>query len=769
MPLEHLVDFFDRYVRGGGEALVYDDGFRRWSYTYDQMRATAEAFADHLTDAGFHAGDRLLIWSESRPEWVAAFWGSVLCGVIVIPMDAASSPELVDRIAKVAQPRGVLLGTGLQSTMSLSSGYVRRVDDIHWSGVGSAIAPRTMSSERTRGAIDPATVVEIVFTSGTTGEPKGVLITHRNIVANITPIEREAKSYRSYLWPFRPIRFLSLLPLSHMFGQALAMFFPPLVNASTTFMTGYNPDEIVAQVHRHRMTLVVAVPRVLEMLRDRIRVRAAACASPEPTTRTLLARWWRYRDAHRLLGWRFCGFVLGGAPLDPALEEFWQRLGFAVIQGYGLTETAPIVAWNHPFKIQHGTVGRPLEGVEVRLASDGEVLVQGPTVTSGYVNAPQETRSALEGGWFHTGDIGEFDKTGHLRILGRKKDVIATPEGLKVFPEDVERVLEAMPGVREAAVVGRVADHAESVHAVLVLEANAEPTAILRQANAKLESHQRVRDYSVWKHGPLPRTEPMRKLKRFEIRQWVESGTPDRDSAEAPAAANLEALLSQYAKHRTMTPDTTLDELGLTSLDRVELMMTLEQQAHVSLSEADVSGARTVGELRNVTEHAGEKTPAPEAFAFPTWNRWRLCQGLRNLSQRVWLLPMAGLFARLHVEGGEHLRGLGGPVLFAANHQSHLDTPVILKALPAKMASIGRRRHVEGILRGALLSSGPFTCGALGDEHDLLPRGAVLQCVSASGDRAGCRSDDPIYRRPRQRRLVHLDLSGRATHRTRRD
>jgi long-chain acyl-CoA synthetase len=221
------------------------------------------------------------------------------------------------------------------------------------------------------------------------------------------------------------------------------------------------------------------------------------------------------------------------------------------------------------------------------------------------------------------------------------------------------------------------------VHAVLVLEPTAEPTAILREANAKLESHQRLRDYSVWKHGPLPRTEPMRKLKRFEIRRWVESGTPDRDGAEAPAPANLEALLSRYAKNRTMTPDTTLDELGLTSLDRVELMMTLEQQARVTLSEADVSGARTISQLRSVTEHGGEKTAAPEPFSFPAWNRWRVCQGLRNLSQRVWLLPLAGMFARLHVEGEDHLRGLVGPVIFAANHQSHFDTPVILKALPA--------------------------------------------------------------------------------------
>ena len=256
-----------------------------------------------------------------------------------------------------------------------------------------------------------------------------------------------------------------------MFGQALAIFFPPLVNAATVFMTGYNPDQIIAQVRRHRITLVVTVPRVLEMLRDRVRhLRSGAARRPIHRSTRCSVRLWRYRDAHSLFGWRFCGFVLGGAPLDAALEVFWRRLGYAVIQGYGLTETAPMVAWNHPFKVKHGTVGRPLEGIEVRLAADGEILVKGPTVTSGYLNAPEETRSAFEGGWFHTGDIGAFDDSGHLVIRGRKKDVIATSEGLKVFPEDVERVLEAVPGVREAAVVGRLVDHAEYVHAVLVLQ-----------------------------------------------------------------------------------------------------------------------------------------------------------------------------------------------------------------------------------------------------------------------------------------------------------
>lgn len=201
------------------------------------------------------------------------------------------------------------------------------------------------------------------FTSGTTGEPKGVVLTHGNILANIAPVEREVEAYRRYLWLFRPIRFLSLLPLSHMFGQALALFFPPLVNAATVFMTGYNPDEIIAQVRRRRITLVVTVPRVLDLLRDRVRQLAPRCATPDLLLPAVPRRLWRYRDVHRLFGWRFCGFVLGGAPLDQALEDFWRQtiryIGELADDGYS------ILIFPEGHRTEHGEVHAFQAGVGI--------------------------------------------------------------------------------------------------------------------------------------------------------------------------------------------------------------------------------------------------------------------------------------------------------------------------------------------------------------------------------------------------------------------
>jgi long-chain acyl-CoA synthetase len=672
--VQHLLDFFDRYVRGRATALRYDDGLRRWSYTADQLRAAAEAFAGRLIEAGLQPGDRLVIWSDNCPEWVAAFWGCMLRGVAVIPVDARASDALVRRIVATVSARGIVAADDLEAP-ALPSGFVWRLRDVEWIEPGARPNPP-------RAMVGPDMVAEIVFTSGTTGDPKGVVITHGNIVANIAPVERTVARYRRYIWPLQPIRFLGLLPLSHMFGQALTIFLPPLVSAATVFIKGHNPGEIVTQIRRNRITLAVTVPRVLDLIRSRVQRLAPSCADPSSPTSPLIRRLWRYRQSHRLFGWKFCGFVVGGAQLDPDLEEFWRRLGFAVVQGYGLTETAPIVAWNNPFAMKHGTVGMPLDGVDVRIAPDGEVVVRGASVTAGYLGAPESARSAFEAGWFHTGDLGSFDESGHLLIRGRKKDEIVTAEGVHVVPDEVERVLEGVPGVREAAVVGRT-NGGERVHAVLVLQPGADAAAVIRQANATLHGHQRIQDFSVWAGAALPRTEAIGKLKRGEIRTWVAEGAPPQRPA-APAGAEIERLLAPYARSQPLGSQTTLAELGLTSLDRVELAMAIEEQAGIGVSEVALAESRTVADLRSLLSEAAPAAPAGEALAFPRWARSPLARAVRDVSQRLWILPLARPFLRLRVDGREHLDGLRGPVIFAANHQSHLDTPTILLCLPSR-------------------------------------------------------------------------------------
>ena len=504
------------------------------------------------------------------------------------------------------------------------------------------------------------------------------------------PVEREILKYRKYAWPFSPIRFLNLLPLSHMFGQSMATFVPPMLAGTVVFIHGYNPNEIVRQITQRRISVLVSVPKILDVLREHILRLVPEASTPPPQKEHFTRRWWRYRRVHRTFGLKFWSFVVGAAPLDPALEEFWGRLGFAVVQGYGLTETAPIVSLNHPFSTSRGSVGKAIAGVEVKVADDGEILVRGDNVTSGYFNADAATREAFEDGWFHTGDIGELDANGRLFIRGRKKEMIVTSEGLNVFPEDVERSVNAVPGVRDSAVIGLTQGSDERVHAVIVADDTVDLDAVVRNANSHLLDHQKVKSVSRWPGAELPRTEGTRKLKRREIRDWASGGSTP---VKARSGDTVEGLLSRFTAGRTISNASTLDELGLSSLERVELMVALEERFHTTIDESTFAAAKNVADLERMVREGGAGPRGDDGPAgpvdFPAWNRSWPVRWLRRMSQTIWLLPLARVFARIRVEGREHIEHLTGPVVYAANHQSHMDTPVILAAMGGRI-----RAHV---------------------------------------------------------------------------
>ena len=688
MPRDTLIDFFRDLIAIRANFLVYDDGYRVRGYTYGQVGRAARGFARKLTAAGLRKGDTVVLWGENRPEWLVCYWGCVIAGIVVVPLDYRSSAEFVSRVRRLVHARVVLVGDdvpALADAADFEGAEQWRFDDVDWRSDGP-MPPIAVSRDD---------ILQIIFTSGATAEPKGVVIRHRNVLANIVPVEREIMKYRRYARPFHPLRFLNLLPLSHMFGQSMATSIPPMVRGTVIFTRSFNPHDLVRLIRSRRVSVLVCVPKILDVLRDHFERTFPESTEPPPAGMSIPARWWKYRRVHSTLGIKFWAFIVGAAPLAPELEEFWRRMGFAVIQGYGLTETAPIVTLSHPFKKgKKGSVGTPIAGVEVRIGDDGEILVRGENVTSGYYvdesQIPTSKAQRLEpdavdvrdaDGWLHTGDIGERDADGRLFIKGRKKEMIVTPEGLNVFPEDVERTLNELPGVRESAVVGVARDGEERVHAVLVLKAAIDVNVIVRNANMRLQDHQRIRAASIWPADTLPRTEGTRKLRRSAIRAWVAAG---EQPLKAEGGDTLEALIARFAEGRDVSGATTLDDLGLSSLERVELIVALEDKFQTRIDEARFADARSVDDLKQLVEQG----PSPEEIEppvdFPRWNRAWPVRVVRRLSLATWILPLARLFAHVRIEGLDHLENLDGPVLFASNHQSHMDVPVILAALPGR-------------------------------------------------------------------------------------
>ena len=678
MRRDTLAGFFHDYVDAPRAArdtfVVHDNGFRTRTWTYGEVARAARAFAARLTRAGLKPGDTLVLWGENRGEWIAALWGARLASVITVPVDYRVSAEQANRIRYIVDARVMLAGADVTPLPPLNFEIWRMDDAELWNGPAADLEP-----------VQPG-LAEIIFTSGATSDPKGVTLTDGNLLANIHPIEEEFAKYGKYLRPLRPIRFLNLLPLSHMFGQSLATFVPPMLRGTVVFTNGYNPPEIVRQIKTRRVTVLVCVPKVLELLREHVERTGKGQGKGLGKVRV-----------HRMFGWKFWAIVVGGAPLAPDLEQFWRDLGFLVIQGYGLTETAPIVTLNHPLKKgKKGSVGTPISGVEVRIADDGEILVRGENVTTGYFNTPQT--DAFKDGWFHTGDIGELDAEGRLTIKGRKKEMIVRADGMNVFPEDVERVLNAQSGVIESAVVA-IPDHTggEQPFAVLRLEPLADANDILRAANRALEPHQRV--FSAVRYDfPFPRTESTQKLRRGELQKYaLGTGLPQKTRG---ATASVEEIVSSFLGGRTITRGMKFDELGLGSLDRMQILARIEETFHTSIDEGAFAAASTVGEVADLVapldapgltaalERAiASDTPRPEpvpTIPFPDWNQSAPLRALRRVSLPTWVLAISRPWMKLTVEGLENLEGLDHPVIFAPNHQSHIDTPAMLQALPSK-------------------------------------------------------------------------------------
>ena len=485
---DHLATLLDDFRRFDRQiAVVRFRGNRRRTTSYGEIARLAGRFASLLDQRGIGPGDRVLIWGENGAEWIAAFHGCMLRGVLAVPLDAYGTAEFAARVAADVRPK-----------LAVGDALLLRELPLEWPRLAFEVWPGALPAEEAGPVegLSRETPLQILFTSGTTGDPKGVVLTHGNVLASVAPIEEGAQPYMR--WErllVHPLRIYDTLPLSHVFGQMMGLWVPAILAAEVHFESRLVAARLIETIKRERISVLAAVPRVMALLKTHLEANRPGLAERVARSEKKigpLRRWVLFRDVHGEFGLKFWALVSGGGALAGPLEQFWNRLGFVVVQGYGMTETAAIVTLNHPFHVAAGTIGKPLPGREVKLGPDGEVLVRGAMISratwSGGALQPRQEE------WLATGDLAETAAGGELRFLGRKSEVIVTSAGVNLHPEDLEAAIDQEPGVTACAVVAMETASGPEPCAVLAFRgSDQQAAAAIERANRGLAEFQRVR------------------------------------------------------------------------------------------------------------------------------------------------------------------------------------------------------------------------------------------------------------------------------------
>jgi long-chain acyl-CoA synthetase len=687
---ETINSYLEDYRRRGREtAYGYRRGLRQVSWSYRRVAEAALRFSRELAERGVGHGDRVMLWAENSPEWVAAFFGCTLRGAVVVPLDLESAPDFAARVRVQTSARLLLVSAETRERAARLGLPTLELEELE---MAVARHPAEAAQEQQVKSDD---IVEIIFTSGTTAEPRGVVLTHRNLLANLAPLEEEIAKYLRWERIVHPLRFLNLLPLSHVFGQFMGIFVPQLLGGEVHFQDSLNPSEVVERIRRQRISVVVTVPRLLETLREHVERQEASAGRGEKLRREIeearkthpLARLWKFRRIHRRFGWKFWAFVAGGATLPEETETFWRRLGFAVLQGYGMTETASLISVNHPFKSGRGSVGKILPGHELKLAEDGEILVRGANVSPGYWKDGLEP--APTDGWLRTGDLGEMDESGNIFFRGRKKDVIVTAAGLNIYPADIEAALDRQPEIKMSAVVGVEGPRGPEPVAVIIPQGGnrdrAELAAAIERANAMLARHQQILTWHLWPDADFPRT-PTQKVRKRDLvaRLGLDERGPGAVADEGNSEVSEASLLGLLSSLGPRAADTASADLKLDSLGRVELMSAIEDRYQIEVDEASFTEATTVADIERIVREGGAASDRATQYPYPEWAQRRPATWFRVAFFYLVVLPVTRVLCWVRVRGREKIEGLPGPALFVSNHVTFVDHALILSALPGR-------------------------------------------------------------------------------------
>jgi long-chain acyl-CoA synthetase len=635
-----------------------------------------------LQNRGMEDGDRVLLWAPNSPSWVIAYLGILLGGGVAVPLDKGSAPDFTARVVTQTEPVLALVSKSIPESARGLSVPVLPVEDL----------PRLLyhSQETFR---EPKSggegLAQIMYSSGTTGEPKGVMLTHRNLIRNVeTGLETMPLDPESTV--------LSLLPLSHMLEQIVGLLIPLRSGANVVYLPSRQPNTILRALRWEGISAMVLVPQALQMLMSHIEREVDRRGSTAlwrllhrlAPSLPVAARKLIFRSVHRELGGNLQFLACGGAFLDPSLARKWESLGVPILQGYGTTEATALVTLSSLDDRRLGTVGRVPRGQELIIAPDGEILLRGENVSSGYWRNPVATQEAYRDGWYCTGDLGYLDPDGYLHFKGRKKNLIVLADGMNVYPEDMENQLNLRPEILEAVVVGLPQEDGRvQVHAVVLADDPDGVDMAIREANCLLAPHQQVRGFSIWPGEDLPRTHTL-KVKRHEVSAALDRegkvGKKRMGAAKRQATTDLRDLVAQVSgvPREEIGSQSSLGlDLSLDSLSIVELLCLIEEEMGLCVEEGCIPHQATLGDLQAIL---ADVQPAEASTSFQEWRLRFPARAARTLLQRMLMDPFLGLLCPTRVGGLEILEDLPGPFLLTANHTSHLDTLTVLKVLPKR-------------------------------------------------------------------------------------
>ncbi|MDD3520666.1 MAG: AMP-binding protein [Actinomycetota bacterium] len=697
-----LIELLQKNIKEKNRFFYFRDKYRTTNISFEKLYESSLKFSAYLRHKGININDRVIIKTSNHFYWTVVFFGCIFSGTIIVPVDSNSSNDFLDMVNKKVQAKLILFSINdIKEKSILSSLKAEKlfIEDIQ------NIIEKFSANEDIVFDVNDSNIAEIVFTSGTTSVPKGVVLTHKNISSNLLAAK---PVFDKWMILFRLMinpKILSIVPLSHMYGQVIGIFIPLIIKSSVVYFNSIMPSEIIKAIKQEHIWILGILPRLLSILKNYI-VSAFDLDNEKFQNKynRLRNKKWQLRailffKLRIKIGIRFIAIISGGAALEPQTEDFFRCIAFSVFQGYGLTETAPLVALTDPSKNKQGSIGSFLEGQEIKIINK-EVYIKGDNVSEGYYKDEKLTSEVFKDGWFKTGDILDIDNNGDVYFRSRADDVIIRDDGINIYPQDIEIVLNTFTEIQDSAVIEIEVNNIKELHAVLLLNKkeklknNFRIREIIYQANSKLNPYQYIDSFSIWEYGDFPRTtlfKPkkdkianivMHKLKT-DKKEFILNKENNIYDNKAGASSIYEILRKFKRINENKLSDSTLLEkdLGFDSLDMIELSAALEEKHGFDFDGLNISKNTTLKDIEEYIKHPGkEKTKLP-FFIFPYA---RIFIFFRTLTQFL-IFPFIRILYKAGLYNIHNLDDVNEPVVFAANHSSLIDSLVILYSLPLKI------------------------------------------------------------------------------------